>query len=308
MDYHLDHQIRLSEESKYKNLYSWSLQEVSENGEQIGLDQVPWNWSLYFSASELRYHKEVTIKREVDPEDISRASKDASSAESISAVLHSGWQSADGLFEREATYSMFGTNRRIKDFGLVIRPIEDGDSIDACTLWGCISYTSEIDFRTETEDDILQIYVGVSSGRFNELRQLVDHVHPDTWVVRLGRVDGFYSEWSPSVSTNRIKVLTAGSEHKVNVPEGCEVSPRRLGAVGEFSLMTTSRTLLNLKRDSDESEKADELAYGKEEGRHGSDESVNALTERLGRIQTSLDKLKWPMWLIVILLLLLWLK
>ena len=96
MDYHLDHRTRLSPESEYKNLYPWSLQEVSENGEQIGLDQVPWRWSLYFSArSELRYTKEVSIQREGAPEDVLRTSEGVSSAESISAVLHSGRPSVD---------------------------------------------------------------------------------------------------------------------------------------------------------------------------------------------------------------------
>lgn len=308
MECHLDHRIRLSQESKYKNLYSWSLQEVSENGEQIGLDQVPWQWSLYFSASELRYTKEVSIQRESAPEDILRNSEGVSSAESISAVLHSGRPSADGIFEREAFYSMFGTNRQIKDFSLVIRPLEEVDSRDACAVWGCISYTSEIDFRTETEDDILQIYVGVSSERFNELRELVNHVRPDVFVIRLGRVAGFYSEWSPSVSTNRIKVLTGGSEHKVEVPDGCEVDPPRLGEVGEFALTATSRNSLKLKRDSDESGEVDELAARNEEGFHEPEQGHDALTERLVRNQKALDRLKWPIWLIVVLLLLLVLK
>ncbi len=32
MDYHLEREIRLSEESDYKSLYSWSLQEYDKEG------------------------------------------------------------------------------------------------------------------------------------------------------------------------------------------------------------------------------------------------------------------------------------
>lgn len=308
MEYHLDHRVRLCHESKHKALYSWSLQEVSQNGEQIGLDQVPWNWSLSFSASELRYHKEVNIERESAPKDIIRTSGEVSSTELIRAVLHSGRPAADGIFEPEATYSMFGTNRQIKNFSLVIWPLKGGDSKDSCAVWGCISYTTENDFRAETEDDILQIHVRVSSERFNELRELVNHVHPDSFVIRLGKVAGVYSAWSPSVSTNRIKVLTAEAEHKVDAPNGCEVEPPRLGAVGEFTLIATSRSSLSLRLDPDESAKDDGLANRSEEGRDEPDERVKALTDRLGQIQTALGSLRWPMWLTAILLLFLCLK
>lgn len=54
MDYNLENKILLSEDSEYKNLYSWSLQEFNKEGEKIGKDQIPWCWSLYFTASELR--------------------------------------------------------------------------------------------------------------------------------------------------------------------------------------------------------------------------------------------------------------
>jgi len=308
MDYQLDHQIRLCQETKHKSLYSWSLQEVSENGEQIGLNQVPWNWSVYFSASELRYNKELIIRRESPPEDIFRRSEEISSAESITAVLHSGRLSVGGSFEREATYSMFGTNREIKDFGLIIRPLEEGDSKDSCTVWGCVSYTTEIDFRTETENDTFQIYLELSAERFNELRDLVNHVHPNAFLIRLGRVDGFYSEWSPSVSTNRIKVLTSGSEHKVYAPDGCVIDPPRLGTVGEFSLVATSKNCLELRRDSQDLGEENGLENQNDEDLYQSQERGYALNVRLGQLHQALDKLRWPMWLAVTLLFLLLLK
>ena len=89
MEYHLDHRILLSQESEYKNLYSWFLQEVAEFGEKIGSAQVPWVGSLYFSAREVRYIKKLSIERAGDPQDFSPSEDEVSSSESINAVLHS---------------------------------------------------------------------------------------------------------------------------------------------------------------------------------------------------------------------------
>jgi hypothetical protein len=308
MEYHFDHRIRLSQKSAYKNLYSWSLQEISDTGEQIGSDQVPWCWSLYFSASELRYNKELSIAQECVPEDPLPRKNGVSSTESITAVLHSGVTAADGYFEREAVYSMLGTNRQIQKFSLSIRPLEADQSNEVCSVWGGVSYTSDIDFRTETEEDILLISVAVSPERFKEFRDLITHVRPDVFFVRLSRVAGFYSEWSPSISTNRIKVLTRGSEHNVESPEGCEVVPPRLGEVGEFALTAARRNALVLKREPDVWEEKDELVKTEQAGHSDFEQSPNGLMKQLTRNQATLDGLKWPIWAIVILLLLLYLK
>jgi hypothetical protein len=308
MEYHLNRTIRLSLESEYKNLYSWSLQEVSGAGEQIGMDQVPWPWSLIFSASELRYNKTLRIEREADPNDILPSSAGVSNTESISAVLHPGAIRANGNFEREATFSMFGTDRVIENFSLIIQQLQKDDSKDVCSMWGCVSYTSEIDSRTKTEDDILQISVAVSSERFKELRELVNHVKPDVLVVRLGRVAGFYSEWSPSVSTNRIKVLTSESEHKVESPDGCDVDPPRLGEVGEFALTAMCRNTLQLKQESDSWDSGGELDDDEEGKLTEPDQGQGAIIEQLAKSGAAFEKLKWPIWFIVVLLLLLYLK
>lgn len=308
MEYHLEHRVRLKQDSEHKSLYTWSLQEISQTGEEIGLDQVPWEWSLYFTASELRYNKELSIERESDSKDIVPTSEGVLSTESISAVLRSGATTANGVFEREAIYSMFGTDRQIQNFSLIIRPLEGDEPKDVCVVWGCVSYSSEIDFRTETEDDIVQVSVGTSPERFKELRELVNHVHPDMFVVRLGGVAGFYSEWSPSVSTDRIKVLTRGSEHKVEVPEGCEVEPPRLGEVDKFELTAVRRRTLQLGHETEPWDEEDELEDIEDDQTVEPEPSRSALDEPVVRNQATPNSLKWPMWLIVVLLILLYLK
>lgn len=47
---------------------------------------------------------------------------------------------------------------------------------------------------------------------------------------------GFYSEWSPGISTHRIKILTADKEHKVEGDGEGEIELPRLREVGDWSL------------------------------------------------------------------------
>ena len=61
MDYHLENKVLLSEDSKYKGLYFWSLQEFNKENKQVGSNKIPWIWSLYFTASELRHNYSINI-------------------------------------------------------------------------------------------------------------------------------------------------------------------------------------------------------------------------------------------------------
>ncbi|EPJ43196.1 MAG: hypothetical protein OFPII_43240 [Osedax symbiont Rs1] len=77
MQYHLERQICFSEESKHKNLYPWSLQEVDEDGKMLGSKQIPWVWGLYFTASDLQYVRSISTEP-------------LENKETITSILHSG--------------------------------------------------------------------------------------------------------------------------------------------------------------------------------------------------------------------------
>lgn len=55
MEYHLDREIRLLEETEYKLLYTWFLQEFSKEGTALAPKVIPWEWSLDLYATELTY-------------------------------------------------------------------------------------------------------------------------------------------------------------------------------------------------------------------------------------------------------------
>ena len=120
---------------------------------------------------------------------------------------------------------MFGTDRTISDFGLLIMPLEGEDQQERCTVWGCVSYTTENDFRNETDDDTVSFYLYVRPETFERYTRKITASEVDKAFFRVVGVAGFYSEWSPSVSTDRIKVLTADEEHVVEIPDKCEIAP-----------------------------------------------------------------------------------
>lgn len=99
-----------------------------------------------------------------------------------------------------------------------------------------MSYTTEIDFRNETTDDCIVFYLFVKPETFARYVTKVANGSVNELILRVGTVHGFYSEWSPSISTRSVKVLTADGEHKVTLPPDSQVEPLRLGYVGKVHL------------------------------------------------------------------------
>jgi hypothetical protein len=48
VDFHLERGLRLHTDPEHKSLYSWAINEIDDQGQQIGRDQIPWPWTLYF--------------------------------------------------------------------------------------------------------------------------------------------------------------------------------------------------------------------------------------------------------------------
>lgn len=310
MDYHLDKKIRLNNKTKHESLYSWCLQEINSEGEQVGRDLIPWEWSFHFTASELRLSQgfkfgELSLLG--DDEKESEDEPKFQDSEVITATLHPGVCTDGKWLEDDPRFSMLGTDRAITEFSLLITVVDEGEK-EYCNVWGCVCYTSEIDFRDETTPDTIQIYLGLSKERFDRLAGLISNKTIDVVRVWVSRVSGFYSDWSPSISTNSVKVLACGSEQEVDMPEDCEIELPKLGDVGEFDLTLITRSKLNPKQNfktlnisnlfEDDYEAYEEDEEGVEEP-----EDVNKLLlAQMARNQTELIKLKTPVWLVAILL------
>lgn len=245
MDHHLNRRVVLSEDPQFKNLYKWSLQELDEDGAKIGRDLISWDWGLDFTATELSYSDGLTIEPDYtsddeEPKNVSRNRRH------IRAKLRPG-SPHEWHRNRQTSYSMFGTDRTDIAFELILEPLAEGEKQERCRVWGSVSYTMDIDFRDETTDDAVVFYLYVTPDAFERYVSTVKAAQVDQAVLYLRCVAGFYSDWSPAISTDSIKVLTGyQKEHPVEVPEGSEIVPPRLGEVGEVSLtMLRKLTLEN---------------------------------------------------------------
>lgn len=99
---------------------------------------MPWWWDLYFTASELRHRRlikiEQSLRKYLDHLDDDIKKNKLEDSQVITAVLHPGICD-DGVWLQDSTsFSMLGTNRKIKEFGLFIRKLDDGDSDERCNL------------------------------------------------------------------------------------------------------------------------------------------------------------------------------
>lgn len=298
---HLEHKICLSETSEHTPLYSWSLQEFDKNKKKIGPDQIPWFWSLYFTANEL--DRSYSLK-------LNKSSEEKKEEEYIWAKMHSGI-CRDGEWKDAVSYSMFGTERETKDFKLRISKIdenEDKKDIPKCHIWGCPSYTSEVDFIHETEDDAVIIFLYLSGKQFNKIDNLIKNGRIDILEIQLSGVSGFYSEWSPSIKTNNIKILTNDLNfQKFTRKNKCKIDPPRLGNVSEFNITATQRHKMNLRHDiriididelfaDPEKEEFDEK---KEENLAAKD---SLILSQLAGNEKALKNLGRPIWFIFIIL------
>jgi hypothetical protein len=235
MKNHIEHSITLSEDSKFKSLYQWHLRESDDGNSQHRQDQIPWVWTQYFTLADLACTTSFTLGGPLATDKESTA-PEVKEREVISATLLPYELRDRQALHDSTTYSMFGTDRAIDNFSLAIHQASDGMP-ERCSAWGIVSYTHDFDFREVTEDDCLGFYLVLSKERFARIARMIAENSISGGTVRLGAVDGFYSEWSPAISTPHIKVLT--SEEKVqpvDLPEGCLTVPPRLGRVGEFEL------------------------------------------------------------------------
>ncbi len=253
MEFHLGRKLRLLTEPKYKTLYEWALQEIDDGGESVGSDQIPWNWSLYFTATEVVLSDEVSIRGdreygELLPRELGHRRAIRTTLRTDRPVDH------DNFLGKTTTYRMFGTDRIISDFQLEIVPLEAEDETESCRAGGFVSFTAEVDFTTTTSDDCVFFIMMVKPSTFDSCVQRIVSGTADKIILRVVNVEGFYSEWSPSISTSNVKVLTREREHKVEEADGASFKIPRLGNVGEVNLTISSRKRREAVQNKEEAE------------------------------------------------------
>lgn len=302
MDCHIDRGLRLHVESEHKSLYSWAITEVDAKGRPTVRDQIPWVWSLYFTGTSCVLRENLELKSPAEKEPPSRKPSIIDLRRSIQAKLQPGHRGHDGKFWREASFSMFGTGRTIVDFSLTIYALVDPAEEERCDAWGCVSYMSEIDFRNDTTPDCIVFHLYVKQETFDRYAAKIAFRSIDEIVLSVKSVSGFYSDWSPGISTDSVKVLTAGDDQKVALPEGVKFEPPRLGQVGEATLYINRRIEFG-KHEEEPSSDIFDVAIAPVAP--ASSQAQSAVID--GSILRALRSLKRAAWLIAALLMLIFL-
>lgn len=239
MNFHLDHQLRLKsvDEIDHTGLYQWAIVEV-DGGRQVGTDQIPWRWTLNFKGTELA----VSDGLGFDGVDFKGNDREvtATHRHRIRVKLRPGGMGDDDDWTDEPSYSFFGTDRTITDFQLEVLPVA-ADQKEGCSSWGSVSYTTEADFRDDTTTDTVQFYLMVSQAMFDRYIWNIAQGLADEIYLAVGNVAGFYSDWSPSITTTDIKVL-AGTEHVV--AGASDIDLPRLGKIGNTEFYMIARRQL----------------------------------------------------------------
>jgi hypothetical protein len=260
VDHHLERGLRLHKEPEHKNLYSWAINELDEQGRTVGHDQIPWPWMLRFTATSCSLGDSINIKTRSPISETPFETREIEQRQIIRLQLRPG-DPGDDDPRWYTKFSMFGTDRIIKDFHLEIHPIADLQQEESCSAWGTVSYTADIDFRDHTFDDCVVFYLHVRPEAFARYAAKMSDGAVDDIVFSVGSVDGFYSDWSPSISTDSVKVLTPSDEHRLDLPPGLGVEPPRLGRVGEANLYIDRRLQFG-KREEPRPEVEDEPDEG----------------------------------------------
>lgn len=257
MDFHLDRRLRLLTDPEHRSLYTWAINELDEHGKVVGRDQIPWVWHLYFTATELILGDQINVKEAGEIEGRLPQEAEISHRRTIRAKLRPGNPRRDDDW-RETTYRMFGADRVITSFQVDVLQLESEDETESCQAWGSVSYTADNDFTEKTTEDCVIFYLMVKPSTFERYAQRIALGTADEVILCVGMVSGFYSDWSPAISTRDIKVLTRGSKQDVELPAGSSFEMPRLGQVGEAQLFINAIRVQAKKQSTTETESLEE--------------------------------------------------
>jgi hypothetical protein len=302
MKEHLDHRIRLGTESEYKSLYAWFLEEVGADGNRVGSPVIPWPWTLNFMVGDLSVSTRVERGRLDD-------------GVGVKEVVHGKlvpvtWRRMKGP-ARPVRYSMLGTARPVENLLLYIEPTATEDAEEACSLWGAVSYTSEVDFVDETEPDTIQVTLSVRPSRFLKLLVQVRAGDVESCTLALSGVAGIYSEWSPSIRTDAVKVLTGHASHAVEGEEASGLRVPRLGSTEHF-IFSFNRVVSVRETLEWQLQRATKVADGSVSDEPAPAPAPNITssdlrsTSDMQRVERQLRGVRIALWVIAILLVALW--
>jgi hypothetical protein len=290
LDTNIDYKVEYSTDIEHSSLYSWCLREFDEDGEQKGRDWIPWGYSLNFRADKLFYHCQVKSDGFLGfafGDDDNDEPQKIELEETIIAKL----QPTEHLASAPRYY-MMGCSRQVEDISVTIYKF---DKDEHCLCYVMPEYEGGPEFHEKDIPDTIAFSIFLKPEEFDAISLLIKNDNIGDVVFDFSTVDGFYSDWSPDIITDTIKVLGSPTDHNLELTEDLKESVSRAGNIGGFRISTGTKHYAIEDRDdiflTDEYE--DENNY--ESSNNVASVSTKNPNEGLEKL---VSKLRWPLWLI----------
>ena len=179
---------------------------------------MPWRWSFNFSISEFQYFFDVSAENV--PSTVKQKTKPNQTIKYSEVILAKLTPLRKGKVL--TSFSMFGTNQKIKDFQLRVEMVEE----ESIHIYG--------------NTECIEVHLYLTKKIFDKIADLVKLKQVNAPHLFLSGVSGFYSDWSPDTSTESIKIFTSPDDHGLEVSENFKITPPCLGKVNEFNLVLGS--------------------------------------------------------------------
>jgi hypothetical protein len=275
LEYKLENPVRISTKSPHESLYRWFVEELDTATKKISPNYVPWGWSLYFDATGL------TVVRSLEFE--------TDKTSDVNEHIHGRLTPQTSDRRAAASYSFFGTNRKIESFTL--RIVKSKDDEESFHVFGSPSYEHEWDFENLLQSDTVEVEVVLPASRFERIASFVESDNPKA-VLILGGVHGFYSEWSPSIRTTDIKILANLKDQNVSKDGEAEIDPPVLGKIGSFSFRLLKGGVATGKIEADDTEADPPSIFEESPASPAPPVDISGLEKKLA-------KLAIPLWIAV---------
>ena len=246
MEMERDFAVHYSTEIEHKSLYQWCLRQTQEDGTQEDRDLIPWFWSLTFEATEvshsISYSKDwngLDDSDEDEKEDVENVD--------TSETIHAKLIPVERL-SLPPRYFMFGYRDAVEEISITVRRSSNNTR---CTAFGFAKYRSEIDFRYEDVPHHLGFDLRLAEDKFDRILQLMRPNTLDRFYFRVGKVDGFYSDWSPEITTNSIHILPNSCLEELSLEEHADRLPT-LGKVRDCEIIVSRKIIVDQKKEEED--------------------------------------------------------
>jgi hypothetical protein len=215
-NFNLERRVHIKPEQEHPTLYRWYLQEHDASGAPVGEKYIPWNWSIDFRASFLKYTSAVGLdKFRSAAETLDEGASDRSARANKwfqTQRISGDFSPVADRWGRKMKLGFFGTSRTLSHVSV---EIDCDDSILAPTFSGFASpsyETEDAEMVKYHEADFCGFNIRLPRSQFEDAKGLLLGGLKVGAGLSLSGVRGLYSPWTPTVVTNEIRILPDGQE------------------------------------------------------------------------------------------------